>query len=247
MRFLVIVCALVLACGGDDDVVGDAGARTGVDAGAVDGADSGSPAVTDAGAANDGGSTPTIDAGPDFCDSPAAFGIEVVEPGECDALVPCGGDLVGTWDFSGGCVEVPIEEAVMRCPGATVVRREGTATGCVTFTPTIARRVATGSVEVEAFFPALCTAFFSCDMLQSTFRMTAPDTECTEDDSGCTCLARLAIEIDDTDFYRSEGNQIVSTTSGRRWDYCIEGDALSYTDATVGTTREPGIYDLASR
>ena len=57
-----------------------------------------------------------------------------------------------------------------------------------------------------------------------------------EPGSGCavgtTCLDILA------DGYTTEGGQIVSATLMRRWDYCIDGDALRYRDVSAREPRE---------
>lgn len=58
---------------------------------------------------------------------------------------------------------------------------------------------------------------------------------------------RLRAEIDDRDAYTIEGNEIVSSTAGKRWEYCIEGDTLRYRDTGDVEPREPGIVELTRR
>jgi hypothetical protein len=72
---------------------------------------------------------------------------------------------------------------------------------------------------------------------------------CAEDaEANCICLLRVVNVIDDGDAYTLEGNQIVSTTSGKRWDYCIDGDDLRCRDVSSDTsTGEPGTLDLVRR
>ena len=199
---------------------------------------------------------PTYDGGDPFGDDgglgdPAWVSVEVLTDGtSCPALRACGGDVVGTWDVTGGCFELPIEGELSRCPGAAVTRREGQARGRVTFDGAFARRVAQSEVLVEITVPAICAAIVSCATIESTLRSSgAPDSACvTETDGSCRCAARQIAAIDDADGYTIEGNQIVSATLGRRWDYCIDGTSLRYTDVTPGaSTREPGVIELGRR
>ncbi len=53
--------------------------------------------------------------------------------------------------------------------------------------------------------------------------------------------------IDDADGYAIEGNQIVSATLMKRWDYCVSGDALRYRDVSSSGELEPGIIELGRR
>jgi hypothetical protein len=199
---------------------------------------------------------PTYDGGDPFSDDsglgdPAWVDVDVLTDGTtCPPLLACGGDVVGTWDVTGACFELPIEDELSRCPGAAITRREGRARGRVTFDGAFARRVAQSEVLVEITVPAVCAAVVPCATIESTLRSGgAPDSACVSEASGaCRCAARQVTAIDDADGYRIEGNQIVSATLGRRWDYCIEGTSLRYQDVTPGaTSREPGIIQLGRR
>jgi hypothetical protein len=164
----------------------------------------------------------------------------------CPPFMACGGDVVGTWDVAGGCVEVDIEMGIMRCPGAMVTSRTGRARGRVIFgSDGIARRVADSEVEIAIFIPALCAMFVSCETIESMLAMSVTEASCTTEATGdCNCTGRQITHIDNTDAYTIEGNEIVGTT--RRWEYCIAGDSLSYRDSTPGMgMREPGVIELA--
>ena len=174
--------------------------------------------------------------------------LDVLEPGSCDELAPCGGEVHGSWDVAGGCFEIAIEEQLSRCPGAEVTRREGQARGRVVFDDTYAHRVAQARVEVDIFFPAICARYYSCDMLEAAMAASASEAACdTEATGDCRCTTRYITEIDDRDLYTTESNEIVSTTSGKRWAYCIAGDALRYEDTSPAGPREPGIVTLTRR
>ena len=263
-----LVLALSLACGDDDAPVEvDSGVDAGeveidageieVDAGEIE-VDAGEvemDAGTDAGASDastDAGPLlPPSDAGGDelFGDAstPDWVSIDVRTSGSCDALVPCGGDEVGTWDVSGGCVEVPVPEELMSCLGAAITRAEGRARGRVTFTGGTAVRAAQSQVEVEAFVPALCATFVGgCAGIQTKLRMASPDAVCVTEGAGdCRCAVRRSTVIDESGAYTVDGTAIVETP--KRWDYCVAGDTLTYEDVSPTGPREIGIIELTRR
>ncbi|MDQ3030897.1 MAG: hypothetical protein M3Y87_00635 [Myxococcota bacterium] len=267
----VLLVALAMGgCGESRELEPDAGIVISVDAfvpPAFDaGTDANVPTPIDAGgidamARPDGSILPPLDGGDPFVDagalgSPPFVAIDVLYDGsECDPLVPCGGDVVGTWDVQGGCIQLPdIEGMVSMCPGGTVTTRTARARGRVEFDATIARRVAQSEVELEVFLPAFCASFIGgCGAIETQLRMQAPDSACITEPSGdCLCATRQLNTIDDTDAYTIDGNEIVSST-GQRWAYCVDGDALRYEDVTPtpdggpAPMREPGIIDLGRR
>lgn len=251
VRGLWLVALMVAVGCGDDDGPGDAGrdassasdagdAGAGRDAAAVDGgsSDAGSP---DTGAPD--ADVPWPDAG--GLPAPDWAPLTVGPAGSCPEFVPCGGDVVGVWDVSGGCFEVDIESAISRCPGAMVTRREGRGRGRVVFgADGIAHRVAVSEVEADVFFPALCAAVFSCEMLEAAMASLVTEASCGTTPTGdCECTAVQRTTIDDTDAYRVEGDEIVGTT--KRWEFCIAGDTLTYRDSSPSGTREPGVVELS--
>lgn len=235
----------------------DAGTDTGappIDAG-VDAPRPDAPA--DAWMRPDGSLLPPPDSGDPFGDAgplgpPEWVPIDVLSDGTtCDPLTPCGGDIVGTWDVEGGCIEVPVPMELMRCPGAAIVSSTGRARGRVTFDGTTAVRLAQSEAEVEIFIPGLCAMFVGgCPGIEAELRMQVPDSVCIEETGGdCTCAARVSNTIDDTDGYTIEGNEIVGATSGKRWAYCVDAAAgtMRYEDTSPSGMREPGIIDLGLR
>lgn len=205
----------------------------------------------DAGAATDqGGAVNPTDAtaGADarLAAEPAWVAVDVRTGAPCDPVSACGGDVRGTWDVAGACIEVPLDESLMRCPGAMVTRRGGRARGRVTFGERIARRRAEWSAEVETLIPAVCASFVGgCPGIQASVRLINPDTTCEARPSGdCRCLARTAGVIDDGDGYSTDRGQIISSTLRRRWDYCVSDGALRYRDVSAIGPREPGVITL---
>lgn len=180
---------------------------------------------------------------------PAWVDVDVRTNGRCPELNACGGDVVGTWDVAGVCIEVPVEETLMRCPGARVARRSGRARGRVSFGERLAVRRAEWSVEVQTIIPAVCAAFVGgCDGIQAGLRLLARDSTCQASMAGdCDCVARQSGAINDADGYSTSGGQIVSATLTRRWDYCVGDGALRYRDANAQAPAEPGTITLRRR
>jgi hypothetical protein len=167
----------------------------------------------------------------------------------CPNFVSCGGDVVGIWDVSGGCFEVDLESALSLCRGAMVTRREGVARGRVDFGSNgFARRMAESIVYLGVSIPETCTRFTDCTTIETGLRANFNDAMCvTERGGGCSCTASQYYSIDDGDFYRIEGNEIVSVSSGKRWAYCIQETQLQYRDTSTSGTREPGTIQLQRR
>jgi hypothetical protein len=204
--------------------------------------------------ASDGSIRPPNDLGNPFGDA-GALGeppwamLDVRTSTSCPPLVACGGAVLGTWDVSGGCIDVPVPSQLMMCPGARVTRSVGRARGRVTFGPLIANRAAQWEVEVELFIPQVCAAFAGgCVGIQSTVRNALPDSVCVSEGAGdCRCAARQSGNIRDADGYTTMNNQIVSATLNKRWNYCIEGTRLRYQDVSAMGEREPGRIELTRR
>lgn len=239
--------------GGDSGPGGDAGGP-GVDAGGLD--VDGGVTTMDAGMVSADGGTilPGYDAGDPFGDAGAlgppewvAMDVRTGDP-MCPALVACGGVVEGTWDVGGACIDIPIPTAIMDCPGATV-SATGRARGRVTFAAGFATRTAQSEVEVSIYVPALCAAFVGgCTGIESAIQMAVPDSACVTTAAGdCNCLARQTGTIDDMDAYTTTATQIVGTTSGKHWDYCIETDTLRYHDVSTSGMLEPGVISLTRR
>lgn len=264
-RTSLFSCLAILALGptlvacGDDPVVdpdggpGDSGVVE-VDAFVpeVDAGQDGGPTPMDAGLPVVDGSRPGTDAGDPFGDAgaPAWVSVEVLTDGTaCEPLVPCGGDVVGTWEVQGGCIEAPIPpELEEMCAGSMIISATGTARGRVVFDGTTARRIAQSIVALEVEVGGICA--FACETLvEERLREQVPDADCVGGSAGCRCTGSLVTVIDDGDAYSIEGNEIVSST-GKRWLYCVDGTDLRYEDNTPDTVdlpREIGIIDLTQR
>lgn len=219
------------------------------------------PAVVDVGVPADvpsspvdSGVTPPPDAGPLPVDG-GALGEPVWVPLDvrsgspsCPPLAPCGGNEVGTWDVGGGCIDIATPAELMSCPGARVDRASGRARGRVTYAAGFARRASQWEVQAELLIPQLCVAVIGgCATFQTLVQAVYPGASCVIETSGCRCTVRQSGVIDDGDRYTVSGNQLVSSASGKRWNYCIAGNQLRYQDVSASGPREVGIIQLTRR
>ncbi|MBL8682957.1 MAG: hypothetical protein JNK05_27570 [Myxococcales bacterium] len=267
----LFLCASAAACS-TPSTPSDAGIDTGIasDASAADAptADTASPdaGAMDGGAPADSGVTSDATSGVDgstvndaanpFADAgalgePAWVPITVLTSGSCPTLTPCGGAIAGTWDVSGACIEVPIASAVAMCPGAMITRSDGRARGRVVFgaAPMVARRIAQFEAQVDVFVPGICAlAVGGCGAIERNLATINPMSTCAASPTGdCRCTSRSSSTIDDTDGYRTESNEIVSATLGKRWGYCVADGSLRYRDSSPSGPREPGVVTLRQR
>ncbi|TVQ89225.1 MAG: hypothetical protein EA397_15740 [Deltaproteobacteria bacterium] len=175
--------------------------------------------------------------------------LTIADEGECDPLVPCGGNEVGTWQISGGCVEFDFGLIQSACAGAEVTRTEGRARGEITFESGIVDRWAQARIEADFTLPSECN-IFGCAGMEGIITGAAgdmiDDVRCVDTDSGgCDCMARSFQTLDDGEPYTIDGDQIVGSTSGSRWDYCVTGGELRYEHVEGSGELEPGIVDLS--
>jgi len=198
---------------------------------------------------------PPLDASNPFTDAgslgaPAWVPLQILTSGMCTALAPCGGDVVGTWDVTGGCVSLPLGNALTLCPSATIATM-GQARGRIVFDGTTVTRVAQYVVQADVTVPASCASFVGgCSGVQNALQMRVADSNCVALSNGdCQCAARQLTTINDSENYTLDtaNNQIVGTMSGKRWSYCITGTNMDYQDQSTTGTREPGIIQLGRR
>ena len=191
---------------------------------------------------------PRGDAGAAELEPPEWVALTVGPPGTCEPFTSCGGDVRGTWDLAGGCLEIDVDSALSSCPGARTTRHEARGRGRVVFDATSGHRFGEAWVEVDIFFPEVCARFYSCDMLESALAATTTDAACTTEASGdCACTARNEWSFEQRDAYDIDVDEIVSRSSTKRWAFCVEGNRLGYEDTSPAPPREPGVYDLVRR
>lgn len=236
------VLALALMLGGCDDGDGE-------------GDDDAGPGETDAGpGAVDAGPGGEVDSG-----APDAGGFDV---GSCTAaaasirpscsFTPCGGDLEGSWCYTGVCIQQDqLFGGFMGCAANDVDWRgvTGTVTGRVRFDGTRVRRVVTTELSGTVSIPPSCVPIPGiCGGTVSMALSTAlePDGTASCADApagGCVCDVSLTIGVDAGDTYGVNGNQF--ETDGRTFDYCVEMDGSLNLREAGASPEEPALQTFA--
>jgi len=207
-------------------------------------------AAGSAGQTSVGGSSPLGSAGGGSVD------VAPVEA-DCQAVQPCGGDVVGAWVVAGSCLPVSgnadISGFGLGCTSAPVtgaleVAGTWTANADGTFTD---ETTTSGRSQIE--LPAECLnvsgTITTCDRLGGALQALGYATvTCTDAASGggCTCLATadqagglamLAVGAARNGRY-AIANDVVTTSAGssNEYAYCVSGDTLVMTPQTLGTT-----------
>jgi len=116
---------------------------------------------------------------------------------------------------------------------------------------TLACRNSSSRILAPFFALAVITLSFGCggdDECGSTAACAGPRADAGPD---LTVRVDLGIDTDaggDVDAgVDIDADQIVSTTSGKRWDYCITAGQMRYRDVSTSGSTEPGIIELGMR
>jgi hypothetical protein len=243
MRFgtwlvLVVASALTFGCGGKN--TSDANTSSGGET-STGGADSGSGGTdTEGGTSSFGGDSST-----------GGTGETNIAIGEgCDPLVPCG-DIEGTWEYQGGCVDweqlgVDPSQLEAMCPEATW-ESTGSVTGTVTFTNGTVTRDATVTSVTNITVPDSCIqdlgqGLLTCPTLGLAIATYMPGAVCTPDGTDCICTGETTAADWGASTYSVSGSTL-TLGDGRTFDFCTDGATLRYQE--TGAEPEPGIYDLA--
>jgi hypothetical protein len=210
---------LVASCGGVGVNLGDGGATDGS-------ADSSADALADANP-ND---SSTNDAG-----------MVSIQIGNCQQFTPCGGAVVGTWAFGGGCIADPLAESKSLCPALQVVSQTASASGTVSFTPSFITRSYTTSYAMDVIVPTACLANESCAQIQSALAVYIPNAMCSAVSSGCSCTGSVDSAATQAAAYTLMNDEVVAGAD--HYAYCVSGTAMQYTHVS-GPSPEVGTYDL---
>ena len=103
-----------------------------------------------------------------------------------------------------------------------------------------------GVMALAINLPAVCTAGVDCSFVQmglAAVPMLISPTCAAGTPDGCDCSATVNVDYSQTDTYTAAGNTI-TTSDGRTYDYCVDGDTLTYTETTDSVDADPGIAEL---
>ncbi|CAN5680801.1 hypothetical protein BH09MYX1_BH09MYX1_60630 [soil metagenome] len=195
---------------------------------------------TDAQSTTDTGTTP-LDSGTVVTGDPTA--IDVSFAGSCPGATPCGGAVVGTWDYTSVCVNEPFDAFKKSCPTAKVTNEKGTVKGRVIFDGTNVKRTSTVSFSATIDVPAECSSG-QCAAVEAALK-GAGTASCKASGGGCLCDLALTDKANETNAYTVQGTQ-VQIADGATYDFCVSGSKLSYVPA--GSTKEhPGAYEMTKK
>jgi len=232
-----------MGCSSDDSPAAtnttDAGSNTENDAGS-DPVDSGNDqGKKDSGTTNDAGTFEGVD----------------ITYGKCPAVAKCGGDIVGSWKVSGGCVpDDAFAEAKAQCPGLQESDVVIKANGTVVATATTVERKTNVQVSAKVVVPKACSPVPDCGLiaagLQTGALPGAPKFEkatCTDGGDNCNCDVLGTASEESNDDYTTNGGVLTTTNPDRTFDYCVDGNKTTYTETTPvgqGEFRLPVIVEI---
>jgi hypothetical protein len=159
------------------------------------------------------------------------------------AFTPCGGSLVGTWNYQTACGASSL--VTMSCPGATSDIAPG-ASGTFTFNADgTFTELLTVSESGTATLPASClNGPASCAALDTTSSVSGLNiavTGCTGTvTQSCTCTFSETGTLTLTGKYTTAGNDVTmiaaGSTTGTPTPYCVSGSALELAASSSTST-----------
>ena len=177
---------------------------------------------------------------------------------DCEAVAPCGGDVVGTWVVAGSCLPV---SGVANMSGFGLGCTEAPITGALEVTGTWAANAngtftdgttTTGDSQIE--LPPSCLSVSgtttSCDRLGGALQVLGYAlVECVNAASGggCTCaatvdqaggLAMVAFGPPSSGTYTTANNVLTASagSAANAYAYCVSGNQMLMTPQATGTT-----------
>lgn len=156
------------------------------------------------------------------------------------SFAACGGDIVGDWSISGGCVDDGGNNGLSELCATATIDVDFNTTGTVSFGAdgSFSSNVAnTGSLSLNLPKECLASLGGSCENFSSSFEQ--PCT--TGADGSCGCIIPADDNTaGDTGTYSVSGNaltmQSASSTTPDELEYCVEGNNLHVKQTKDGTT-----------
>lgn len=232
---LATVAAVWIGCGSDDPATVP---QDDTDGGTSVRRDSGSNTPVDSGSGN-GDGTGSLDGG------------VKITYGTCATATKCGGDLLGTWKITGGCLDKSTFDAARdACPEVVESDVNIQATGTVSFTATETTRDTTQKLTAKVFVPTQssksgCPANGQqCSILG--FGLTsgiggpglsfdkATCTDTMTPSKGCNCTVEKTVADKRTQSYTATGGTMTTSDPTQTFDYCVNGGSSSYIETTSG-------------
>lgn len=215
------------------------GAETGT------GSDTGPGPTTDGSTKTDGSST--TDSGPTI-DPPSGPFVDLTY-GSCPALAGCGGDPIGRWNVTGGCVDESVfAQATEACPAIVISDVKFQGRGYVDANATTITRATEVKVTGKFNVPESCKMVVgTCATIGAALQALAGiDTATCADDGagGCDCaIADTRLESS-SNGYTTSGTTLTTTASTpQTYEYCVDTNKVSYQETTGGKV-QPYVVEL---
>jgi hypothetical protein len=152
----------------------------------------------------------------------------------CAQVAPCGGDVLGSWKLTGGCINTASLNATIKaiCPGASASAGAPTISGTVTYNADLtyaAVNVSEGIMLTEVV-PLNCTNETSCAAFAQSISDASTTVTCTGSGT-CNCtFSAPAMPMSETGTYSTAGTVLSMTpdTTGvpSNNPYCVKGTTL---------------------
>lgn len=172
----------------------------------------------------------------------------------CPALTACGGDVVGSWEYTSGCVssDTLFGSARTLCPSLTLTNLTGDSRGSVVFNATNVTRAITTNLSGTANIPAACNITGNCMQVQTALGNAFKTVTCTAAAGGCTCDFTYQAATTGSVPYTKGTNQFTTemgTGNAKTYDYCISGATNNiFTYRELGTNpRDPGNFVMGKK
>jgi len=217
------------------------------------------PAVVDAGGADVAPLPPSeagalVDSGPP--DSPVATKDATVDSaplpgsaltfGSCPAFAGCEGNIVGSWKYSGGCVEDALAEAKQQCPDLVLTSIAGSLQGTITIGDTTLDRDVTAIFTAKIQLPASCTQGAPCAFVGPGIGQLLPNATATCTGTGvCDCDVTITRNDKEQTTYTLAGTTL-TTQGGDVYEVCAENGTLKH-QQTAGTPLITGVYEAVPK
>jgi len=200
--------------------------------------DSGGPAAD-----NDSGSSGNVDSGSSSGNTPTT----PIKYGQCTAFQKCGGDVLGSWKVTGGCLsEDQFAAAKAKCAGLVESNVDIKGDGTVVIDAAKVQRKTTVSVSAKVLIPKSCSPLPDCSAIQAGLEfgfegLKFDKAACADKGANCECDVVSSRVEDTNDAYTVSSDGVLTTQNPTRtYDYCVTANKNVYKE----TTTSPKPLDL---
>jgi hypothetical protein len=151
----------------------------------------------------------------------------------CGAVRPCGGDIVGTWEFTSVCAApLPPLPAFPSCPESSVQSSPHLRGNAIYRSDGTYRTARAIGAMLAIHFPASCLGELNCSELEQRYRTgdSFDSVACSAGSDGCHCeVTKTSTEtVEEGHFTVTDGRLFMtsSTGQGRSTAYCVQGSEL---------------------